>query len=195
MIEQIASHEGPRVWKWPTVGTRQSPLHTSGEMLGLEKSIIWAAKRGETPAAARRLANGCCLRSRSQKCISKRCDKNVIVLYSYPFNMGRNGSDRGRCIPLKNIVECKVFRTRQNSLVFSGARGREFESPWARHFFQSHFEQFQVQCRCPEPRACSILMVSAGVIGFQRSLTSSAGFAAAIAVACALLTKVASRIR
>ena len=61
------------------------------------------------------------------------CDKNVIVLCSYPLKSGRNSSNRGPCISLKDIVESRVFRTRQNSFLFSGARGREFESPWARH--------------------------------------------------------------
>ena len=68
----------------------------------------------------------------TQKCPSQGCDRNVMVLRSYPLNLSRNGSGRGRCIPLRNIAKSKVFRTRQDSFVFSEARGRAFESPRAR---------------------------------------------------------------
>jgi len=57
----------------------------------------------------------------------------VIVLGSYPLKSGMNGSHHGRCNPLTNIVESTVFITRQNIPMFSGTRGRAFESPQARH--------------------------------------------------------------
>jgi hypothetical protein len=70
------------------------------------------------------------------------CDKNVIVLGSYSLKSGMNGSERGRCNLLTNIVESGVFKLGRNTPVFSGTRGRAFKSPRARHLIPCAFHQF-----------------------------------------------------
>jgi hypothetical protein len=70
------------------------------------------------------------------------CDKNVIVLRSYPVKTVQNAANLGRYICLRNIVESEIFTTRQNCFEVSGTRGRAFESPQARHLIPCDFNQF-----------------------------------------------------
>jgi len=60
--------------------------------------------------------------SRGPVMLKDRCDKNVIVFGSNRFKSSTNGSTLGRCIWLRNIVESRIFRTRQNNHMVSGTR-------------------------------------------------------------------------
>src|SRR5215469_3433199 len=95
-------------------------------MLGEECPSMPATSLSEAPAALNRLAN----RSlptffaevqnnppRPQR-DAEHCSKFVVVACSERFKRGINGSSRPDCKCLKNIVQAKIFKSRQNRSLY-----------------------------------------------------------------------------